>query len=134
MPKKITLARAHVAARHIIHNGKSYYKGDLVTFSDEMSDEQIQELLDDGTLQGMKAEELERERIANEVGMKIMGMSVEDQKKLFKLFDRKDIDALLADEQKEARIKTDPEAARRANMAESADKTGPDDEDSTREV
>lgn len=132
--KKSTLARTHTAARHIIHSGKSYYKGDPITFGPETSDEDIQELLDNGTLQGLRAEELEREQIANEIGMKISGMSVDDQKKLFRLFDRKDLDALLAGEHREARIKEDADDARRANLEETAAKTGPDDEEATREV
>ncbi len=122
------IKRTHVVARHLIHNGQQYVKGDSITFGPEISDAEIKELRNNGTLDGPRAEELLEERIFNERAMGVVGPTVEQERELWKTFVRMTPAQRAEVEKQQARIQETSEAARIANISEAGQRANADDE------
>ncbi|MBA3826889.1 MAG: hypothetical protein H0X24_23725 [Ktedonobacterales bacterium] len=122
------IKRTHAVTGSIMHDGQLYSKGDTITFGTEVSEEHIRELLKGGFLAGPAAQELEIERQINEKSLGIRGMSPEEVKKLWRTFTNMTPAQRAAMEASEARVKETTDAARLANIAEAAEKTGPDED------
>ena len=132
MPRTKTkppLEHTHIVARNLIHNGSQYLPGKTITFEDDVLDADIQELLDNGTLAGAKADELAKERDYMERLTNTHGPTDEEMAALWKQFNRQPVAARVDAEKREARIKETSEGARMANIDESRARKGPPEED-----
>ncbi len=119
MPKKTyALIRTHMVTGSLLHNGHHYVEGDTITFGPDMTDEQIQTLIDMGELDGPIAERKRIERELSEAQSGIASMSREEKIALWRTFNRSGQSNLLAAEKGEARIKDDTIGARAANIEE----------------
>jgi hypothetical protein len=127
------IKRTHTVARNMIHGDMSgfqrqYTAGEEITFGAEMSDAAIKELVENGTLKGPKAAELEDERKFNEKAMGVVGPSATEEQQLWKTFTKLSPEERQEREKREARIQDTNDAARLANLADARDRTGPDDD------
>jgi hypothetical protein len=122
------LKRTHAVTGNILHDGQLYTKGDSITFGPEVSEDHIRSLLKSGYLAGPAATELEMDRMAQEKALGIRGMSAAEVQKLWRTFVNLTPAQRAAMEAAEARVQEDASAARLANIADAATKTGPDED------
>lgn len=120
--------RTHLVRHNILHDGKMYKKGDTITFGAETDAEQIRELLRMGYLDGAAADELDDDRKALEKDLGIHLMTDDEVEVLWKRFLSLTPDQRRALAQRDARTKTDADAARLATLDETPQRAHPVDE------
>ena len=132
MPKtkvKPPVERVHKVARTLIYNGQQYLAESPITFGVDMTDEQIEELVEDGTLAGPRAEELDDLRKFSEKVTGTHGPSLDETAKLWQQFNRLTPEQRIASEKRESRIKEDSLGAKLANIDDARAEADADEEE-----
>lgn len=121
------LPRTHLVTGNILHadslSGNQpvlLTRGQSVTFGPEIDDDHIQSLIDAGVLDGPKAREVLRALAITEASEEMQGMTKDQLFDVWKGYLRQSRNAIVKVESAEARIKEDSNAARMANIEESA--------------
>lgn len=110
--------KTHLVRHNILHDGKMYKKGDTITFGPETEADQIRELLRMGYLDGAAADQVDDDRKALEKDLGIHLMTDDEVEVLWKRFLSLSPEERRALAQRDARQKTDADAARLANIDE----------------
>lgn len=112
--------RTHLVRHNILHDGKMYKKGETITFGPESEADHIRELIRMGYLDGKEANQLDRDRERLEEDLGIHLMTDDEVEVLWKRFLSLTPEQRRELAQRDARQKTDADAARLANIDETA--------------
>lgn len=107
--------RTYRVTGNILCDNDMYFSGDEITFGPHVKDSTIEQLKQDGNLEGPRAKEIERKRIMSQMDSGIEGMEPEELEKLWHQFLTETQEQRLAKEKAEARIKEDVTGAMKAN-------------------